>query len=199
MMILVGGQTRMPKVQEAVENFFGKEPRRDVNPDEAVAVGAAIQGGVLGGEVKDVLLLDVTPLSLGIETLGGVLTKLIDTNTTIPTKANQVVSPADDNVRTRIQEGLGDSATDPAPASCHNADLPGHVDGDAALVKVVVDKDSLDDVPFIPNENNKVVEAEEGITFHYMPENRSSPNFDHWFWDNSRFLCYSGSISACKN
>ncbi|MDH5258061.1 MAG: molecular chaperone DnaK [Gammaproteobacteria bacterium] len=95
--ILVGGQTRMPKVQEAVKNFFGKEARRDVNPDEAVAVGAAIQGGVLGGTVTDVLLLDVTPLSLGIETMGGVMTKLIDKNTTIPTKANQVFSTAENN------------------------------------------------------------------------------------------------------
>ncbi len=95
--ILVGGQTRMPMVQERVQKFFGKEPRKDINPDEAVAVGAAIQAGVLGGDVKDVLLLDVTPLSLGIETMGGVTTKLIDKNTTIPTNASQVFSTAEDN------------------------------------------------------------------------------------------------------
>lgn len=113
--ILVGGQTRMPKVQEAVAEFFGKDPRRDVNPDEAVAIGASIQGGVLGGDVKDVLLLDVTPLSLGIETLGGVMTKLIEKNTTIPTKANQVFSTADDNqsaVTVHVLQGEREMATD---------------------------------------------------------------------------------------
>ncbi len=112
--ILVGGQTRMPKVIEKVKEFFGKDPRRDVNPDEAVAVGAAIQGGVLKGEVKDVLLLDVTPLSLGIETLGGVMTKLIPKNTTIPTKASQVFSTADDNqsaVTIHVLQGEREMAT----------------------------------------------------------------------------------------
>jgi molecular chaperone DnaK len=113
--ILVGGQTRMPKVQEEVQNFFGKEPRKDVNPDEAVALGAAIQGGVLAGDVKDVLLLDVTPLSLGIETLGGVMTKLIDKNTTIPANAEQVFSTADDNqtaVTIHVLQGERERAMD---------------------------------------------------------------------------------------
>jgi molecular chaperone DnaK len=111
--ILVGGMTRMPKVQAAVAEFFGKEPRKDVNPDEAVAVGAAIQGGVLGGSVKDVLLLDVTPLSLGIETLGGVMTKIIEKNTTIPTRASQVFSTAEDNqsaVTVHVLQGERDQA-----------------------------------------------------------------------------------------
>jgi molecular chaperone DnaK len=113
--ILVGGQTRMPKVQEKAQAFFGKAPRKDVNPDEAVAVGAAIQGGVLGGGVKDVLLLDVTPLSLGIETLGGVMTKLIEKNTTIPTSAGQVFSTADDNqtaVTVHVLQGERERAQD---------------------------------------------------------------------------------------
>ena len=111
--ILVGGQTRMPKVVDKVREFFGKEPRKDVNPDEAVAVGAAIQAGVLKGDVKDVLLLDVTPLSLGIETLGGVMTKLIQKNTTVPTKAHQVFSTADDNqtaVTIHVLQGERDMA-----------------------------------------------------------------------------------------
>jgi molecular chaperone DnaK len=113
--ILVGGQTRMPKVQQEVQDFFGKEPRRDVNPDEAVAVGAAIQGGVLSGDVKDVLLLDVTPLSLGIETMGQVMTKLIDKNTTIPANAEQVFSTADDNqtaVTIHVLQGERERAAD---------------------------------------------------------------------------------------
>ena len=113
--ILVGGQTRMPKVQEKVEQFFGKAPRKDVNPDEAVAIGAAIQGGVLSGDVKDVLLLDVTPLSLGIETLGGVMTKIIEKNTTIPTSASQIFSTAEDNqsaVTVHVLQGERERAVD---------------------------------------------------------------------------------------
>ncbi len=124
--ILVGGQTRMPKVQETVKNLFGKEPRKDVNPDEAVAIGAAVQGAVLSGEIKDVLLLDVTPLSLGIETLGGVMTKIIKKNTTIPTKATQVFSTADDNqtaVTVHVLQGEREMAS--ANKSLERFDLAG--------------------------------------------------------------------------
>jgi len=113
--ILVGGMTRMPKIREAVKNFFGKEPRKDINPDEAVALGAAIQGGVLKGDVKDVLLLDVTPLSLGIETLGGVMTKLIERNTTIPARKTQVFTTAEDNqssVTINVLQGEREMASD---------------------------------------------------------------------------------------
>lgn len=154
--ILVGGQTRMPKVQEAVSNFFGKEPRKDVNPDEAVAVGAAIQAGVLSGDVKDVLLLDVTPLSLGIETMGSVMTKLIEKNTTIPTKAQQVFSTADDNqsaVTIHVLQGERKQASankslgqfnldgiEPAPRGMPQIEVMFDIDADGILHVSATDK-----------------------------------------------------------
>jgi molecular chaperone DnaK len=171
--ILVGGQIRMPKVQETVQNFFGKEPRKDVNPDEAVAVGAAVQGGVLGGSVKDVLLLDVTPLSLGIETLGGVMTKLIEKNTTIPTKANQVFSTADDNqtaVTVHVLQGEREQAgankslgrfdlTDipPAPRGVPQVEVTFDIDANGILHVSAKDKAT-------GKENRIVIKASSGLS-----------------------------------
>ena len=171
--ILVGGQSRMPKVQEAVKGIFGKEPRKDVNPDEAVAIGAAVQGGVLGGDVKDVLLLDVTPLSLGIETLGGVMTKLIDKNTTIPTKANQVFSTADDNqtaVTVHVLQGEREQATankslgrfdlsdiPPAPRGVPQIEVTFDIDANGILNVSAKDKGT-------GKEQNIVIKASSGLS-----------------------------------
>jgi molecular chaperone DnaK len=153
---LVGGQTRMPKVQAAVTEFFGKEPKKDVNPDEAVAIGAAVQGGVLAGSVKDVLLLDVTPLSLGIETLGGVMTKIIEKNTTIPTKASQTFSTAEDNqsaVTVHVLQGEREQARynkslakfdlagiDPAPRGMPQVEVSFDIDANGILHVTAKDK-----------------------------------------------------------
>jgi molecular chaperone DnaK len=171
--ILVGGQTRMPLVQKYVKDFFGKEPRKDVNPDEAVAVGAAIQAGVLAGEVKDVLLLDVTPLSLGIETLGGILTKLIEKNTTIPTKASQVFSTADDNqtaVTIHVLQGERDRAADnkslgkfdlsdipPAPRGMPQIEVSFDIDANGILNVSAKDKAT-------GKEQKIVIKASSGLT-----------------------------------
>jgi molecular chaperone DnaK len=171
--ILVGGQTRMPKVIDRVRELFGREPRKDVNPDEAVAIGAAIQAGVLKGDVKDVLLLDVTPLSLGIETLGGVMTKLIQKNTTIPTKAQQVFSTADDNqnaVTIHVLQGERDMAggnkslgqfnlTDipPAPRGMPQIEVTFDIDANGILHVTAKDKAT-------GKENKIKIQASSGLT-----------------------------------
>lgn len=171
--ILVGGQTRMPKVQEAVKNFFGKEPRKDVNPDEAVAAGAAIQGSVLSGDRKDVLLLDVTPLSLGIETMGGVMTKMISKNTTIPTKFGQVFSTADDNqpaVTIKVSQGERQMAADnkslgefnlegipPAPRGVPQIEVTFDIDANGILHVSAKDKGT-------GKENKIVIKANSGLS-----------------------------------
>src|SRR5246500_5046775 len=171
--ILVGGQTRMPLVQRVVKDFFGKEPRKDVNPDEAVAVGAAIQAGVLAGEVKDVLLLDVTPLSLGIETLGGIMTKLIEKNTTIPTRAGQTFSTADDNqtaVTIHVLQGERDRAGDnkslgkfdlsdipPAPRGMPQVEVSFDIDANGILNVSAKDKAT-------GKEQKIVIKASSGLT-----------------------------------
>jgi molecular chaperone DnaK len=174
--VLVGGMTRMPRVQESVKVFFGKEPHKGVNPDEVVAVGAAIQAGVLQGDVKDVVLLDVTPLSLGIETLGGVFTRLIDRNTTIPTKKSQVFSTADDNqsaVTIRVLQGEREMAGDnklmgnfnlegipPAPRGVPQIEVTFDIDANGIVNVSAKDKATSKEQKITIQSNGGLTEAE---------------------------------------